>query len=463
MKKTSTFDDSNMFALDYKKDFSLPRKSTLSTILPKVNRKEKTKKTKTAAVSEEAADTVTPSSELRAENAFSFLSGALGKQVSDVDEGMSGRIKGKPPQSPTKNNDTSDVDEVSVIMNKILTSDDAINYFARFGSETPVKFVHLIENSDKKVYQPYNLTVTKLSDPTIEHYTMSPAGIVYMVPGEPSECIPLSAFMRQGMIFKILRAIPYYKHFLVRKTLTIWRENVRFLLFSKQRKKLTERLFYARNNSCEAILSVKKHLIEVKNVRLLNLDLKTCDKDIFIELQTAQGAKANAQFDEAMRSVISEVQNVIVAVNNMYNMSKVDPSSSMMNYTDGTEEKAKSLVQLKQEKIDRRLLRQRAKLEHGTLPEFIRFVDYMAIETLVTLAVNTCSIFYDELVKPRKAGLFETMVRFSASGRTTFSPPCEDIREMLDRLLENIINSVGNVNRVSYLNSKVVSAQGPNI
>jgi hypothetical protein len=81
-----------------------------------------------------------------------------------------------------------------------------------------------------------------------------------------------------------------------------------------------------------------------------------------------------------------------------------------MGYADAGGEKAKSLVKIKQEKADKKVLRARAKLEHSTLSEFIRFVDYMVVETLVSLAVDTTSAFHDELIKPRKSGVFETMV-----------------------------------------------------
>jgi hypothetical protein len=354
----------------------------------------------------------------------------------------------------------NDVDEVSVIMAGIQNADDAINFFARFGSETPVKFVHLIQDdSDVKTFSPYDLKVTNLPDPMVEHYTMSSAGIVHVCPGQPSECTPLSSWMRQGMMFKILRNIPFYKLYLHRKAFTIWKENIRFLLFTKQRRKLVDRMFYARKNSCSSIISAKKCLIDLQNVKLLNLDLKTCDKDIFFEQQTTQNTKANNKFDFAMNLMSAEVKTVMDEVNNMYSLSKSENHNNALGYSDSNLEKAKSLVKIKQEKAEKKVLRQRAKLEHSTLPEFIRFVDYIAIEFLVALAINTCIAFYDELIKPRKTGIFETMVRFSNLG-TTFSPTCTDIREMLDKLLDSIINACGNVTRISYLNQSKSFAPG---
>jgi dynein heavy chain len=442
--------------------FSLPKRQGTTAVL---NIESRNKSQSKAAKLREATKA---SLDLR-ENEFSFLATALGQSIKapvTIEENslLPTAVHDRSRLIHKSNSGkSSDENEVSVIMAGIQTSDDAINFFARFGSETPVKFVHLIQDPDSKVYNPYELKVTQLHDPMVEHYTMSSAGIVHICPGEPSDCIPLSAWMRQGMMFKILRNIPFYKAYLHRKAFSAWRDNVRFQLFAKQRKKLAERMFYAKKNACKSILDCKKILIEVQSVDLLNLDLKTCDKDAFIDHQSAQCMKANGKFDTSMGSVCNKVQHMIQEVNSLYSLSKQNSNSNSMGYGDGVTEKTKSLVKLKQEKAEKKLLRQRAKLEHNTLPEFIRLVDYMGVETLVTLAINTTSAFYEELTKVRKAGVFETMVRFSSVG-TTFSPTCQEISEMLERLLDSMINAVGNVSRVSYLNSnKALSATGPNI
>lgn len=437
-------------------EFTLPKRQITTNILPKgeVGRKDRNKKTRSIEISKE-----TPEETLK-QNEFSFLPDAMGhkslKLSATAPASMPGHNFESSPNAkrplttnPSKGGTSSDVDEVSVIMAGIQNSDDAINFFARFGSETPVKFVHLIQNDNDKVYSPYDLVVTNLPDPNVEHYTMSSAGIVHVCPGQPSECTPLSAWMRQGMMFKILRNIPFYKYYLHRKAFTVWKDNIRFLLFAKQRKKLIDRLFYARKNSCQSIISSKKCLIDLQGVKLLNLDLKTCDKDIFFDQQTTQNNKAGAKFEIAMSLMCSEVETVINEVNNLYLLSRQDNQHNALGYSDAAVEKAKSLVKLKQEKAEKKLLRQRAKLEHNTLPEFVRFIDYIAVEFLVALAVNTCTAFYEELIKPRKAGVFETMVRFNSLG-TTFSPTCQDIREMLEKLLDSIIHTVNNVKRVIY-------------
>ena len=74
---------------------------------------------------------------------------------------------------------TADLDEASVILSGLQTSEDAINFFARYGSETGVKFIHLQELKHTKEYAPYDLVRIEGPVPLTEvYYTMSPAGIV---------------------------------------------------------------------------------------------------------------------------------------------------------------------------------------------------------------------------------------------------------------------------------------------
>ena len=92
-------------------------------------------------------------------------------------------------------------------------------------SETSVKFVHFKSVDDPREFRPYDLERIDGDLPVNEpYYTMSPAGIVHVVPGETCEVLPLSAWMRQGMLFRILRNIGFYKYFLHRRAFSAWRQ-----------------------------------------------------------------------------------------------------------------------------------------------------------------------------------------------------------------------------------------------
>lgn len=307
-----------------------------------------------------------------------------------------------------------------------------------------------------------------LLDVPSEHFIMSPAGIVHIHPTEPSECVPLSTWLKQGMMFNILRNIRFYKLFLHRKMFLTWRANVRFQQYLKKRKRVAEKLFLTKKTSSKPILAIKGCLMDVQNTSLVQLDLKTADKNVFIEQQVTQCAKASMQFEESMQQIIAEVHQVISDITSQHtaaieNGSALPGSFSVPemahSFTDDVlPEKVKSLVKIKQEKFEQKQLRLFAKAEFRSIPDFIRFVDYLTVETLVSLAINSADALYREFIKPRKSGIFETYVRFSSTG-TTFSPTCAEIRDALEGLLDTVINTVSNVNRVSYL-SNVHQIQG---
>jgi hypothetical protein len=173
-----------------------------------------------------------------------------------------------------------------------------------------------------------------------------------------------------------------------------------------------------------------------------------------MEQQTLMCNKANAQFEDSMRLVISEVQSVITAINNLFSSSTQDPNSLSVSFAEQqAPEKQKSLVQMKQEKHQRKLNRMKAKVEYNTLGDFIRYIDYMAVEIFVSLALSVVDAFNEEISRARKSGIFETTVRFHAKG-SFFSPNYTEIRDMVSALLETVINTVGGVNRVCYLTPK---------
>jgi hypothetical protein len=55
-----------------------------------------------------------------------------------------------------------------------------------------------------------------------------------------------------------------------------------------------------------------------------------------------------------------------------------------------------------------------------------------------------------ELLRPRKAGLFETTVQFTEEG-TTFSPTCTSIQDMLETMTEAIVHTANGVGRLLYM------------
>lgn len=84
--------------------------------------------------------------------------------------------------------------------------------------------------------------------------------------------------------------------------------------------------------------------------------------------------------------------------------------------------------------------------------DLIRLVDYVAVEILVILAIQSCCEFLLELNKvPRKTGLFETTINFGEESTTGFSPTCEQIQHIMISMTNDIVGTVNSVSRVLYL------------
>ncbi|GLD96990.1 hypothetical protein PINS_up005673 [Pythium insidiosum] len=69
----------------------------------------------------------------------------------------------------------------------LQTGEDAIAFFARNGSDSEIKFVHLNRAQTGVRFRPYDLVVVDPDDVESEHFTMSADGLVHMAPGQPSE------------------------------------------------------------------------------------------------------------------------------------------------------------------------------------------------------------------------------------------------------------------------------------
>lgn len=369
-------------------------------------------------------------------------------------------------------------DEVAALLTGIVNGIDGINFFARFGSETLIKFIHLVYEFSRerakqhpRYYQPYSLLVTTRPVTNMEHFIMSPAGLVHVCANEPSECIPLSTWMRESILFSILRKIPFFKLYLYRKSFSIWSDNVRFALFVKQRNKVQEKLFVTRKTSCMQLLNIKTYLLEILKIPVLNVEFKTTVLEDFLAQSNKKCLDASREIEEYVQKIIVEVENVIADVTNIYNKANQDDSNSLTSYSDNVNaDKVKSLVKIKEEKQQLKLLRIKAKQEYNSLTDFIRFVDTMVVETLVTLVIDTIMSFNhlisfqdDSVRATRKAGLFEIVVTYCAENDShVFNPARDEVLGVLNNILDGVIESIGGVRRVRFIYPKI-SSEGADI
>ena len=112
-------------------------------------------------------------------------------------------------------------------------------------------------------------------------------------------------------LFNMLRSIRFYKYYLHSKCFNLWRSNVRYKLYCQQRKKISHGLFLAKESFCAPLLELKTHMLELQQVKLLDLSSKSpFDCSVFVEVQQTKRQDAIKLFDSCMEKVAAVVQRV---------------------------------------------------------------------------------------------------------------------------------------------------------
>lgn len=171
----------DMFVLDGSTDiFALPGKPEQAGLLSPEHRRSKgrlIRKSKAIDIVNDGSPDLKQKGGEAGGDDFSFLNESLGitravvtntdfESDNEMNVSMTSMGLGTAITSPTKipqgqvqrvapggSNNTSDLDQIAGIMEGIVTGGDALNFFARFGSETPVKFIHLVLAEDPKNYR----------------------------------------------------------------------------------------------------------------------------------------------------------------------------------------------------------------------------------------------------------------------------------------------------------------------
>ena len=286
---------------------------------------------------------------------------------------------------------TASFDEAERALANLKTGEDCIAFFARFGTDTPVKFVHLNRKETGDVYRPYDLEVVPGAQAQRhEHYCMSHAGVVCVRRGVPAEFIPLPDWMRDSTIFNVLSNIKTFKYFLVQKTFANWRKNVRHSMYCSQRKRLSEQLFLAKPSFCGPFLSAYGHVQDLQDAHLFDLKpgalTKTQTIDEFYERQVVQARTASKQFEAGVEKVVTTLEQVCAqVVDEARRCNKaVEDAHASRNRVN---KKRSILAQKRDQKV--RLAKARfASREAAMLGSFVRLLDYVVVEQLVRQAVD---------------------------------------------------------------------------
>lgn len=353
---------------------------------------------------------------------------------------------------------------------QLVTGEDAIAFFARHGNNTHVKFVYCNRPEANDEFRPYDMVIVDRKKVKPEYFTISAAGVVHIQPNEPSESITLADWMHQSTLFNVLRSIRFFKHYLIAKMFRLWRSNVRYQLYVKQRKQLSRKLFLARPSFCPSLVEVKKLMFDMEQIEVANIrqgshaGLQALEPDEFESEQQNQRNEATKLFEKTMLKLEKVVETVCKGIKERaraygHGIASDDLSNSRFaEHLLGGNGRTKSMVSVKKERAERVRKLKHAALEAELLSDFIRLIDYMQVEHLVRIILSTTSKFLVNL-QTRKAALYITKVNFQQDATLAFSPDVNNIHRLIDTMVDGMLTTVDTVERINS-NPKLIPFVG---
>eukprot|EP00913_Durusdinium_trenchii_P033658 g31508.t1 len=138
------------------------------------------------------------------------------------------------------------------------------------GANTELKLIHCVHRTTGSSRShpdasascesgPYDLLVIpeERIKREMEYFTITPSGVVHMMPGQPSECIRLSEWVHQCMMYRVLKSMSFFRLYVHRKAMLQWRRNARDASFCRKRARLARGCFFTRPMLAAPMLRVK--------------------------------------------------------------------------------------------------------------------------------------------------------------------------------------------------------------
>jgi dynein heavy chain len=214
-------------------------------------------------------------------------------------------------------------------------------------------------------------------------------------------------------------------------------------------------------------------MYEMQDIRLLNVKSQTYISNEFVKDQSKQRLRAGKKFE----AILDRLQTIVGAVCTELKEKARVSSEGFVNGDSRTitavmfqhQQKILSLVNMQEERAQRFRQMRFANREAGMLCDFIRLVDYMAVENLVALTLSTNSEFMEVLSTPAMASLFQTTIAYGPDG-LVFVIDDKDISGIIEKMVYGMISRVEAVPRMllssklrNIVQSGLTASNGPNV
>ena len=347
---------------------------------------------------------------------------------------------------------------------KLRNAEDTVSYFSTHGASSSVKYVYLNQTTQMLDFRPYDLSVVLRGQQDPEHYVISSTGVVHIKPGQPSEVVSLSDWMKETAMFNVLRRIRFFKNYLIYKAFIQWRKNIRVRLYCETRRKLCKKFFMAKSSFAAPTMELVKSAYDLTTASLLQYEVHgkhdyTIDE--FNTQQTRQRQRAAVDFSTCLEKMETRLTKLTDMIQQRANVPDLNTMESLEQYllansvATGKEKKGsrkmKSMLEAKEEQFERMRELKRSMVEYSMLDSYIRLIDYIAAENIFRNALLTVLRFYktlrDQEGKELKEVGFQILIQ-PADDAMVFKPSLSEIEKMYTEMVEDIVQTVNGVIRI---------------
>jgi len=337
-------------------------------------------------------------------------------------------------------------------LTQLRTGDDAVRFFARHATTSSVKVVYCNRPPPEEDVGNALCSIVVVPEHKVkpEHFTISATGVLHVCPGEMSEYTPLSEWIHHGMMYSVLRSMPFFKMFAYQKNFDHWRTNARHESFCRRRQRLSRSCFLVKPLFVGVLAKLNKLVNDAKELPLLQLVQDSQRLPDFaehqLEVRSNACVGARVKLEQKHDAIVELLTGLVTSV-------KQALAEVSVSFDVGKRTKAKSIVQEKQELREHARKYQMVERDMGSLGSFIRLADFMFQGARVSSVMDAALAFSKRLSSGHR--MFTVDAHFEQAG-VVLNPSHQDFSRQLSRIWE------GSIQVVSSLPSLTTSNQFKN-
>eukprot|EP00201_Polytomella_parva_P020499 CAMPEP_0175042260 /NCGR_PEP_ID=MMETSP0052_2-20121109/2450_1 /TAXON_ID=51329 ORGANISM="Polytomella parva, Strain SAG 63-3" /NCGR_SAMPLE_ID=MMETSP0052_2 /ASSEMBLY_ACC=CAM_ASM_000194 /LENGTH=3805 /DNA_ID=CAMNT_0016305023 /DNA_START=33 /DNA_END=11446 /DNA_ORIENTATION=+ len=348
----------------------------------------------------------------------------------------------------------------------INTGEDVVEFYGKFGQDSAVKFFYCNRANNSVRFRPYDLVVVPRQKAEMEYYTMSATGVMRVRRGVQAEFTTLAEWVREKTLFDVISSIGFFQNFLTGRCFRRWLKAVRMKNFNKVKKKIEDTLFLAKPTYCPSLMEMFASISEIRRI-----PFATANPNHLYTLQEyadLQAATREHKAKPALENIVDKVQKVLESVckevqrqarlyqESVRDKAELDDTTGVELLQGRSAGRARPMIVVRKEKIDRAANFVRVMKEVTMLGAFIRLADYLVVEGVISRVISTMDEMLSMLSGPKTGGdkqskgVFMTTISFVPDA-IAFTPDSAAILDELNTVVEGIINMAQQAPRLIFM------------